>query len=155
MSKKHSCKQPCRGRISSSWALGLFLAEHWFCAVSSELRTPFPPSTSRCLLLSTRLHSSHLCCQHVLLHLLPSGRKPRSQNGCLSRQSTSRSHLFHVGWGRDNNVHETCTHGGCQASVCRCRTCTHGRCYACVCRCCTCMSMLRLCVCHYCTCTQG
>lgn len=38
-----------RGRISSSWALGLFLAEHWLCAVSSELGTPFPPSTSCCL----------------------------------------------------------------------------------------------------------
>lgn len=108
------------------------------------------------LLLSIRLHSNHPCCQHVLLHLLPSNetslffparRKPRSQNACLSRQSTFRSHLFHVGWGRDDNVHETCTHCGCQTSVCRCRTCTHGRCYTSACRCCTCTSMLRLCVC--------
>ena len=61
------------------------------------------------LLLSIRLHSNHPCCQHVLLHLLPSNepslffparRKPRSQNACLSRQGTFRSHLFHVGWGR-------------------------------------------------------
>ena len=108
------------------------------------------------LLLSIRLHSNHPCCQHGLLHLLPSNepslffparRKPRSQNTCLSRPSTFRSHLFHVGCGRDDNVHETCTHGGCQASLCRCRTCTHGRCYASACRCCTCTSVLRLCVC--------